>query len=384
MVVCARMANWCLCSFLLLAATCLAAPPKVEPFGTTADGQPVEAYTLTNSKGMSVKIITYGATIVDLIVPDRNGKPTDVALGYDTLAGYESASNPYFGCTVGRVANRIGGAKFTLDGKTYQLTANEGPNMLHGGTKNAFHRKVWKAVDDVQLHGKSRVTLQCVSPDGEEGFPGTLTTRVTFMINDNFKELSISYRAETDQKTPVNLTNHTYFNLSGEGSETALDHTLQVMANKYTPTDMRLIPTGQQLSVEGTPLDFRQPRKLQDKLADLATSPAKSYDHNLILEKDTGITHPVAILSSPKSGIRMQVLSTEPAVQLYAGVGLNVRNGKHAHTYAKHSAVCLESQRFPDAVNQNDFPSIIVYPGQENAYRQSTSWTFTAEPAAAP
>lgn len=346
-----------------------------EAFGKTADGTPVELYTLKNDKGMIAKLMTRGATLTELHVPDKKGKTADVVLGFDTVAGYESDDNQYFGCTTGRVANRIAAGKFTLDGKEYKLATNNGPNHLHGGVKKSLDKVVWKA-KKVEGKGEAGVQFTYSSPDGEEGYPGKLDITVTYTLTDK-NDLRIDYEAKTDKATPVNLTNHTYFNLSGAGADTVLDHVLRLNAAEYTPSGEGLIPTGKIESVTGTPVDFLRPTKLGERIEKLVDTPTIGYDHNFVLRKADAPLKSAALLRDGASGRVMTVQTTEPAVQLYTGNFLKGQKGKGGKVYKQRSAVCLETQHYPDSVNHATFPTIILKPDQ--TYRQQTVFTFTAE-----
>jgi aldose 1-epimerase len=341
-----------------------------EPFGKTADGQAVEVYTLKNKNGMTVKIMTLGATIVELQAPDKNGKTANVVLGFDNVAGYQSADNQFFGCTVGRVANRIARGKFTLDGKDYQLAVNNGKNHLHGGDKRTFDKVVWKA--EVVKGG---VVFTYTSADGEENYPGTVKARVTYGLTDA-NELSITFEAVTDKATPVNLTNHSYFNLAGAGAATVLDHELEVNAKEYTPADDELIPTGKIAPVAGTPLDFTKPTRVGARIEPLLKTGAIGYDHNFVLAKRDGLDF-AARLTDPKSGRVLTVRTTQPGLQVYTGNFLKGQKGKDGQVYRQRSAICLETQHFPDAVHHPNFPSIILRPGQ--TYRHQCVYAFSAQ-----
>ncbi len=353
------------------------ASAEPEPFGETADGTPVEIYTLSNANGMKARIMTRGATVVELLVPDRDGNLADVVFGFDDVAGYESEANQYFGCTAGRVANRIARGKFSLDGKDYTLAINNEPNHLHGGEKRSLDKVVWQAQEVENRAGKG-VRFTYTSPDGEEGYPGRLRASVIYTLNDN-NQLRIQYRATTDQATPVNLTNHSYFNLSGQGSETVLDHELMINADRYTPTDDTLIPTGELASVEGTPLDFRQPHVIGERIDELVSTAALGYDHNFVLnENESGNRLRLcARLKDPKSGRVMTVRTSEPGVQFYSGNFLFGQSGKGGKTYALRSAVCLETQHYPDSVNHPEFPSTILKP--DETYSHVCVYAFSAE-----
>jgi aldose 1-epimerase len=340
-------------------------------FGKLGDDTEVELFTLKNMRGATAKVITYGATLQDLWVPDRAGKLGDVVLGFDDLQGYLGA-HPYFGATVGRFANRIAKGKFTLDGKEYSLALNSGTNAIHGG-REGFSRKVWKA-EIVKERSAVAVQFTYVSPDGEEGFPGTLKTTVVYMLTDD-EELKIDYTATTDKATPLNLTNHSYFNLAGSGN--ILDHVLQLNADKYTPADSTLIPTGEFAPAKGTPLDFTQPTPVGARIAQLAST-THGYDHNFVLNGENGKLKWAARLSDPASGRRLEIWTTEPGVQFYTGNFLdgNIK-GKGGVAYQKHTALCLETQHYPDSVNHPDFPTTILRPGA--IFHQQTIYKFSAK-----
>lgn len=335
-------------------------------FGTMPDGRPVDLYTLTNANGAVVKITNYGAIITELHVPDRGGRLGDVVLGFDNLAQY-LAGHPYFGCTVGRVANRIAGAKFTLDGTTYTLAANNGLNHLHGGLKG-FDKVLWEA----EPQEGASVKFSYTSPDGEEGYPGNLAVTVLMRWTDQ-NELVIDYTATTDKPTPVNLTNHSYFNLACEGD--VLGHVLMLSASQYTPTDAALIPTGEIKSVAGTPLDFTTPTPIGARFDQLDTKP-RGYDHNFVINRAGKGLALAARVFEPKTGRVMEVFTTEPGIQLYTGNFLDGSlKGKYGAVYYQHTGFCLETQHFPDAVNKPTFPSIILRPGQ--TYHQTTVYKFS-------
>ncbi|MGE3803420.1 MAG: aldose epimerase family protein [Gemmataceae bacterium] len=347
-----------------------------KPFGKTPDGKAVELYTLKNKNGMEARLITYGATLTHLFVPDKAGKLADVVLGFDDLEGYLSDRNAHFGCTTGRVANRIGGAKFTLDGKEYKLEANNGPNHLHGGTKRALDKVIWKVRKGTTQLG-DYVSFDYTSPDGEEGYPGKLECKVSYILTPD-NRLIIQYEAMCNKPTPVNLTNHTYFNLAGQGAESCLEHELMLAADQYTPADKTLIPTGKIEAVKGTPLDFTKSKKIGADIAKLYDTQFLGYDHNFVLrerEKDKPTLS--ARVREPSSGRVMEVLSTQPGIQLYTGNFLKGQKGKTGKTYAKRSAFCLETQHFPDSVNQPEFPSVILKPGA--LYEQITIFAFSTE-----
>ncbi len=350
----------------------MAASIEKKDFGKTADGTPVDLYTLTNAKGMKAKIITYGATLIELDVPDRDGKLGDVVLGCDDLKAYE-AGHPFFGSTVGRVANRIAKGKFTLGGKEYTLAVNNGPNSLHGG-KKGFDKVVWKA-EPVKAADGVAVKFTYKSPDGEEGYPGTLTATVTYTLT-NQNELRLDYTATTDKATPVNLTNHTYFNLAGPGSGTILHHEIMLAADKYTPVDDTLIPTGKIEPVKGTPLDFTTPKTIGSRIDQMKGEPG-GYDHNFVLNGGGKKLALAARVYEPKSGRVMEMSTTEPGVQFYTGNFLDGSVKGKGTVYKKHQGFCLEAQHFPDSVHHANFPSMILEPGKR--YTQTTVYKFTTK-----
>jgi aldose 1-epimerase len=337
-------------------------------FGKLPDGQTVEQYTLTSANGVTVKFLTYGGIVTELHVPDRHGKSEDVVLGFDNLEQY-LAGHPYFGAIVGRYANRIAKGRFTLDGKTYPLAINNGPNHLHGGLKG-LDKVIWHAVpmasaDDVA------VKLTYTSADGEEGYPGTLEVTVIYTLT-NQNELRIDYSATTDKATPVNLTNHSYFNLAGSGA--ILDHELMVNAKNFTPSDDTLIPTGEIKSVKGTPLDFTQPKTIGKDIQQLVNEPHRGCDHNFVLDGGGKTVALAACVFEPKSGRVMEVLTDQPGVQLYTANFLEDTRGK-GRFHQKYGAFCLETQHFPDSPNHSSFPSTILRPNEE--YRTTTAYRFS-------
>ncbi len=342
-------------------------------FGKTRDGVPVEQYVLRNANGIVAKIITYGATMTDLLVPDRNGRTASVVLGFDRLDGY-LGDEPYFGSTIGRVANRIAGATFQLNGQTYKLAANNGPNSLHGGLKG-FDKVVWRAQPRAG-EGDPSVVFTYRSADGEEGYPGNLTVTVTYTLTRQ-NEVRLDYSATTDKATPVNLTNHSYFNLAGEGSGTIVDHELMIPAQSFTPTDAALIPTGQIAPVRGTPVDFTTPTRIGARIDKVPGPPPGGYDHNYVLPPHAQLAL-AARLTEPKTGRVMEVMTTEPGIQFYSGNFLDgTIRGRSGVAYVKHAALCLETQHFPDSVHHANFPSTILKPGErltsETVYRFSTT-----------
>ena len=343
-----------------------------QPFGEV-DGKPVEVYTLSNESGASVSITNYGATVTKLIVPDKDGKMGDVVLGFDTVAEYVEKS-PYFGCIAGRYANRIAKGKFTLDGKEYTLAINNGPNALHGGLKG-FDKQIWSA--SIGNDGSNpTLSLSYTSPDGEEGYPGNLATTVTYTwTQDN--ALHIDYKATTDAPTVLNLTNHSYFNLAGEGSKTVLDHKLQINAEHYNPIDPTSIPTGI-APVKGTPFDFTTATVIGERI-DQENEQLKNgigYDHNFVMKDSRdGKMGVAAIVTEATSGRILTVSTTEPGIQFYSGNFLDGPAGKGGKIYNHRSALCLESQTFPDSPNQKEFPSPILRPGE--TYTQTTIYQLS-------
>jgi len=351
-----------------------------QPFGATPDGDNVRLFTLTNANGIEVRVITYGAIIVSLKVPDRNGVPGDVVLGFDDLNGYLGAS-PYFGALVGRYGNRIGGARFELGGTSYTLAANNGTNHLHGGVRG-FDKVVWdaRARDDGNGAG---VVFRRTSPAGEEGYPGALSVQVAYTLT-NANELIFDYLATTDAPTPVNLTQHSYFNLAGDGSGDVLGHLLTLNADRYTPVDAGLIPTGELASVEGTPFDFRTPHTIGERIGadDEQIRLGGGYDHNFVLNRE-GVGPDELVLAArveePTTGRFLEVHTTEPGLQFYSGNFLDgTLAGKGGVVYRQRYGFCLETQHFPDSPNKPDFPSTILRPGEE--YRSRTVLTFGVVP----
>jgi aldose 1-epimerase len=337
----------------------------------TADGKPVKLFTLTNRKGTIVKVTNYGLIITDIQTADRNGKLTHVALGFDTLAEYQKG-HPFFGAIAGRVANRIAKGKFTLDGQEYTLAVNNGPNHLHGG-KKGFDKVVWDARPLPATDREQAVEFHYASKDGEEGYPGNLDATVIYALTDD-NEIRMEYRAKTDKATPVNLTNHSYFNLAGSGD--TLGTEIYVDADRYTPTDKTLIPTGQLAPVQGTPLDFRKPTTMGARIDQLKVSPG-GYDHNLVLNSGGGKMALAARAYEPKSGRVLEVFTTEPGIQLYNGIGLGKEVGHGGAQYVKYGGFCLETQHFPDAINQSSFPSVVLRPGK--TYNTTTIFKFSAK-----
>ena len=356
-------------------------PAKVEvqPFGAIGSGQKADLYTLTNRKGMVVSITNFGATIVSIKVPDRAGKVDDVTLGFDTPKEYEDGKS-YFGATVGRYGNRIANGEFVLDGKTYTLPKNDGPNTLHGGTIG-FNKRIWTAKEVPSKEGAA-VQFTYVSPDGEEGFPGTLTATVVFTLYKDKNELKIDYSASTDKPTVVNLTNHSYFDLAGQNHGNILDEIMQINATRFTPVSATLIPTGELREVKGTPFDFTHPTVIGARIdgSDEQLKFGHGYDHNWVLDRKAGSSNLIvaAIAHDPNSGRVLEVLTTEPGVQFYTGNFLDgTAKGKGGYAYPHRSAFCLETQHFPDSPNHPNFPSTTLLPGKE--YSSTTIFRFSAK-----
>lgn len=343
-------------------------------FDTTINGKAVKLYTLSNKNNVKAQFTNLGGRIVSLLVPDSAGNLTDVVVGYNSAEAYQKSTDPYFGATIGRFGNRIAQGKFTIEGKEYQSSLNNGTNMLHGG-KNGFQYQVW---DANQLNDHT-LELTYLSKDGEEGFPGNLNVKVTYTLTDD-NELKIAYEATTDKTTIVNLTNHAYFNLNGEGSGNVLDHTLEIFADEYTPVNASLIPTGI-APVSGTPLDFTQPTKIGARIDEdnQQLKLAGGYDHNYVLNgtKGMGMTH-AAMISSDKTGIVMDVFTEEPGLQFYSGnfmAGNNTFKGGAKDDF--RTAFCLETQHYPDSPNHPDFPSTELKPG--DTYKTSSIYKFTVK-----
>ncbi len=348
---------------------------QTKAWGKTAEGEDVSLWTLTNRRGMVAKVTTYGALLTELHVPDRRGRKADVVLGFSNLKQY-LAGHPYFGATTGRVANRIAKGKFTLDGQEYALAVNNEPNHLHGGVK-ALDKRVWRATPASTSEGPA-VIFTYKSPDGEEGYPGTLTCSVTYILTHN-NELKLNYKAQTDKATPVNLTHHSYFNLKGEGSGTILDHVLMINADRYTPTDETFIPSGEIAPVKGTPFDFTKPKRIGASMGQLKGDAAKKdpggYDLNYALNSGGKKLALAARVSEPTSGRVMEIWTDEPGIQFYTSNYLDgTLKGKKGVAYQKNSGFCLETQHFPDSPNQPKFPSVILKPGE--TYRQTTVHRF--------
>jgi aldose 1-epimerase len=335
------------------------------------EGKDVFLYTLSAKDGTKVQITNYGGIVTSLFVPDRNGKLDDVVLGFDSLQGYLNG-HPYFGCIVGRCANRIAGAEFELDGKTYQLAKNIGENHLHGGI-SGFDKKVWDAREITQ-GDEAGIELIYISPDGEEGYPGNLKVTVIYMLTPKH-ELKILYSAETTRPTPINLTHHGYFNLKGAGNGDILDHELLINADRYNVVNDQLLPTGELRMVTGTPMDFRQPKLIGRDMVQVEGG----YDHNFALNTD-GTLVKAAVLKESSTGRWMEVYTDQPGIQLYCGNFLDgTIKGKNGRPYYKHYALCLETQHFPDSPNHPEFPNTILRPG--NKFTSETIYKFGTNPA---
>jgi aldose 1-epimerase len=360
--------------------------PGVEKstFGQLPDGRTVDVYRLTNANGITMRVINYGGIIVSLKTPDTQGNFEDIVLGFDSMKGYLSdayrQSNPYFGAIIGRYGNRIAGGEFTLDGTTYQLATNDGNNHLHGGDQG-FNEVLWNAEPFNDEKGIG-VILSYISPDGEEGYPGKLETEVTYTLTDA-DELDITYRATTTKPTPVNLTQHSYFNLDGEGSGSVLDHYLMINAEAFTPVDDTLIPTGEIRPVEGTPFDFTEPTPIGERIEqdNQQLTFGKGYDHNFVLKRESPQSDELVLAArvwEPDSGRLLEVKTTEPGVQFYSGNFLDGSlTGKQGEPYGHRSGFALETQHFPNSPNQEGFPSTILRPGE--TYRSHTIYRFSAQ-----
>jgi aldose 1-epimerase len=365
--------------YLAAAAGCRSAPATQtrrtssviqREFGRTRDGADVKIYTITNANGMTAKVTEYGATLTELWVPDHAGTLTDVVLGYERLDDYVAAPF-YLGATLGRVANRIANGKFTLDGRTYTLATNRAPNHLHGGLRG-FDKRIW-----MSRAGAGSVEFTYVSPDGEEGYPGTLAVGVTYRLTDD-NELRIDYTATTDKPTPINLTNHSFFNLAGSG--TILDHVLTINADRYTPANASLVPTGEIVSVVGTPLDFTTPHRIGERI-DAMRAVANGYDHNLVLTRASDALSFAARVEEPRSGRVLEIWTTEPGVQFFTGNRFDGSFvGVGGVVYNQHAGFALEPQHFPDAINHPEFPSVVLRPG--HVFHSSTVYRFSSRPVA--
>ena len=351
------------------------AEPARAPFGQLPDGRRVELFTLRNTHGVEVRVMTYGAIVTSIRTPDASGQVADIVLGFDSLPGYLGAS-PYFGAIVGRYANRIAAGRFTLDGVEYHLAQNNGPNSLHGGVRG-FDKVLWSA-EPFENDSAMGVKLRYESADGEEGYPGALTVQVTYTLNEA-NELIVEYEASTTKATPLNLSQHTYWNLHGEGRGDILDHVLQLNASAFTPVDSTLIPTGKIAPVAGTPFDFRQSAAVGARIdgPDEQLRFGRGYDHNWVLDRQgQGTLALAARLQDPQSGRVLEVRTTEPGIQFYSGNFLDgTIKGKGGHVYAHRTGLCLETQHFPDSPNHSNFPSTILRPGAR--YQSRTVFAFS-------
>ena len=369
------IASVALCTTIIASAN--AATATRGAFGALSDGTKVEAVTLTNAAGVSAKIMTLGATLQSLVVPDKSGHKDDVVLGYDTAQDYLTRPD-YFGASVGRYANRIAKGKFTLDGKASTLVTNDGPNSLHGGTRG-FDKRMWK-IDSLSSGAEAKVVLSYVSADGEEGFPGELKVTATYSLNDQ-NELKLEYRATTSKPTVLNLTNHSYFNLSGNDARDVMGNMVTLHAARFTPVDATLIPTGERRAVAGTVFDFREPHRVGDRIRD-ARDPqirfGRGYDHNFIVDGAAGSLRPAAVVQDPVSGRTLEMSVTAPGIQFYTGNFLDgTYFGKGSRAYRQGDAICLEPGVFPDSPNHPDFPTSRLNPGQ--SYVNTIVYKFGAK-----
>lgn len=339
---------------------------EAENYGEMPDGRGITRYILRNDNGVEIGLIDFGAIVESILVPDRHGERADVALGFDDLKGWVERNAPYFGATVGRCANRIGNGRFSIDGQRYQLAVNNGPNCLHGGIVG-FDKKVWQS-QALETEDGPAVVMNLHSPDGDENFPGNLDCTVTFTLKDG-NSLAIDYEATADKPTIVNLTNHSYFNLGGHDSGHIGDHIFQIDADNYTPNDQYTLPVGTIEALDGLAIDLREPCRIGDRLDSL-----DGFDHNYALNSRGDLSKPVAIVSHPASGRVLEVFTTEPGLQLYTADYLDGIEGKNGTSYQNQDAFCLEAQRFPDAVNHDNFPNVILRPGE--TYRQTTIYRF--------
>jgi len=357
------MASMALCTTLFIAGANAATATRAS-FGALSDGTKVEAVTLTNSAGMSAKIMSLGATLQSLIVPDKAGHKDDVVLGYDTAQEYLTRPN-FFGASVGRYANRIAKGKFSLDGKTFTLATNDGPNSLHGGLKG-FDKRVWK-IDSVSNGPDAKVVLSYTSADGEEGFPGEMKVTATYSLNEQ-NELKLEYRATTSKPTVLNLTNHSYFNLSGNDARDVMGNMVTLHAERFTPVDATLIPTGERRAVAGSPFDFRTAHRVGDRIRDAKDQQirfGRGYDHNFIVDGAAGSLRSAAVVADPVSGRTMEMSVTAPGIQFYTGNFMDgTFFGKSSRAYRQGDAICLEPGVFPDSPNHADFPTARLNPGQ--------------------
>lgn len=347
--------------------------PNPADFEHRIEGKNTHLIRLTNDRGMEVALTDFGARIVGLLVPDNQGRCTDVVLGFTSLQQYRNAEEPYHGATIGRFANRIARGRFTINHEEYTIDPNHGPNALHGGN-NGFHNQVW----DRRINYLQKADFYYISADGEEGFPGKLAVRVKYRLTDN-NELIISYRAETTRPTVINLTNHAYFNLNGEGNGNVLNHSLQINAGRYLPVDARQIPTGTVEPVADTPFDFRQFKSIGQDIGQTHDQLIKchGYDHTMVLNTDTFVApQHAATAISPTTGIRLDVFTSEPGLQFYTGNFLNGKDtGKRGVPYGKYGAFCLETQHFPDSPNQPEFPATLLLPG--HVFQSETTYRFS-------
>jgi aldose 1-epimerase len=346
-------------------------------WGTMPAGEEIKLYTFRNSNGVEISITNYGGRIVSIKVPDGEGRFADIALGFDDLDGY-LRKNPFFGALVGRYANRIAKGEFNLDGKTYKLARNNGENSLHGGLKG-FDKVAWKS-EKVDAHNGPALRLDYVSMDGEEGYPGTLNAIVTYSLNDA-NELTIDYEATTDKNTVLNLTNHSYFDLSGQGSGKIVDHVATIYADQFTPVNSHLIPTGELQPVEGTPFDFRQPKRIGERIDedDQQLKYGVGYDHNYVLNRKGAGLQLAARVTDPASRRSIEVLTTQPAMQFYTGNHLaeSLVRGKGGVVYGFRTGFCLETQHFPDSPNQPQFPTTELQPGER--FAETTVFRFSVD-----
>ena len=366
----------------MLLMTAVASPQaakKLEQrsFGKTPDGQAVSLYTLRNASGMEVTVTNYGGTITSIKVPDKEKKFGDVVLGFDSVNGYAAKENTsYFGALIGRYGNRLAHGKFTLNGHTYQVPTNDGPNSLHGGAVG-FNRHIWQA-KDVSTAGTPALELHYLSPDGDQGFPGNLNVTVRYTLG-NRNDLRLDYSATTDKDTVLNLTNHSYFNLAGPGNPTVLNHSVMLAANQFTPVDGTLIPTGKLQNVAGTPLDFRKLTRVGERIdqPDEQLKLGKGYDHNFALNASGDLTKVAARVEEPTSGRVLEVFTDQPGVQFYSGNFLDGKTKGVGGVYQFRSALCLETQHFPDSPNHPNFPSTVLKPGQQ--FHSTTIYRFSTK-----
>ncbi len=345
-------------------------------FGTTRDGQPVDLYTITNSQGVEVRASNYGGVITSLLVPDKNGKPDNVVLGFDSLEEY-FVNGPWFGAIIGRYANRIANGKFTLDGIEYSLAINNGPNASHGGIKG-FSKALWQAEPFQDLH-EAGVIFLYMSKDGEEGYPGNLSAKVTYTLTDR-NELIFDYQATTDKATPLNFTQHCYFNLAGDGKRDVLEHALTLNADRFTPINKTMVPTGELCSVQGTPMDFSKPTtigaRIHENYEQLVL--ARGYDHNFVINGKSDDLKFAARVYEPSSGRTLKTYTTEPGVHLYSANFLDgTIKRKQGYVYQQRYGFCLETQHFPDSPNHPNFPTTILRPGQ--TYNSRTVYKFSVQ-----